>query len=153
MGYCLYDAYNLWPESTAGPIESACPHCSSGISQVFHAGGPCPRVKAKEYHRNGTLKRIEYVQHKWPVADVDSDNDAPIWTAPDFDEPMELVPSSLLDALRRVGEFELEEDTLLPAGRYRIIDHEPRRILDEAPPDMNPLPEDADILKVRENGD
>ena len=84
---------------------------------------------------------------------MESINDAPIWTDENFDEPCELVPTSLLNALRHAGEFELEEDTLFPAGHYKIIDHEPCRVLDESPPDMTPLPEDADILKMRENGD
>jgi hypothetical protein len=40
-------------------VPGACPHCSSPFSAVIH-GGPCPRIRAIEYHPSGTVKRIEY---------------------------------------------------------------------------------------------
>lgn len=40
-------------------LPGACPWCSTPWSASFH-GGRCPKVKAKEYHENGTLKRIEF---------------------------------------------------------------------------------------------
>ena len=40
-------------------LPGACPHCSSPFQAVMHAG-PCPRIKAIEYHPNGAVKRIEY---------------------------------------------------------------------------------------------
>lgn len=39
-------------------IPGACGYCSSPHSAVIH-GGPCPRVKAIEYHPNGAVKRVE----------------------------------------------------------------------------------------------
>lgn len=41
------------------PIPGGCPHCSTLAQTVIHSG-PCPHVKAVEYHPNGTIKRIEY---------------------------------------------------------------------------------------------
>lgn len=40
-------------------IPGACPHCSGAYNAVYH-GGPCPRVKAIEYHPNGAVKRVEF---------------------------------------------------------------------------------------------
>jgi hypothetical protein len=40
-------------------VRGACPYCSGPHSGVIH-GGPCPRVKAIEYHANGTVKRVEF---------------------------------------------------------------------------------------------
>lgn len=47
--------------SSTSTIDRAgsCPHCSGPNSVVFH-GGPCPRVKAIEYHPTGTVKRVEF---------------------------------------------------------------------------------------------
>jgi hypothetical protein len=39
-------------------FPGACPWCSSPTSATFHPGA-CPRVKAIEYHENGTVKRVE----------------------------------------------------------------------------------------------
>lgn len=36
-------------------VGNQCGHC--GYSHC----GPCPRIKAIEYHPDGTIKRIEYV--------------------------------------------------------------------------------------------
>lgn len=36
-----------------------CAWCSSGTNTVFHVSY-CPRVKAIEYHANGTIKRVEF---------------------------------------------------------------------------------------------
>ena len=38
---------------------NACPHCSSAGGYVIHTG-PCPRIKAIEYHPDGTIKRVEF---------------------------------------------------------------------------------------------
>ena len=38
--------------------EDRCPHC--GL--LGHMGGPCPRIAAIEYHPDGSIKRVEYVQ-------------------------------------------------------------------------------------------
>ena len=40
-------------------LEGACPHCSGPYNSVAHVG-PCPKIKAIEYHPNGAIKRIEY---------------------------------------------------------------------------------------------
>ncbi len=38
-------------------FDDACPHCGK-----WHIGtGPCPRIRAIEYHPNGIIKRVEYV--------------------------------------------------------------------------------------------
>lgn len=36
-----------------------CPYCSSQWQQIYH-GGACPKVRAIEYHPNGTIKRVEF---------------------------------------------------------------------------------------------
>lgn len=36
-----------------------CPYCSSESVQVYHTG-KCPKVKAIEYHPDGTVKRVEF---------------------------------------------------------------------------------------------
>lgn len=36
-----------------------CPYCSTATQQIAH-GGPCPRVKAIEYHPWGGIKRVEF---------------------------------------------------------------------------------------------
>ena len=41
------------------PGSGICPWCSAGNIRVAH-GGPCPYVKAIEYHPNGTVKRVEF---------------------------------------------------------------------------------------------
>lgn len=56
--------------STTNVTLSNCPYCGN-----IHAG-QCPRIKAIEYHENGTVKRIEFfgpvdysppvVQPSWP---------------------------------------------------------------------------------------
>ncbi len=43
----------------ANHIIGTCPHCSGPFNAVYHTGA-CPRIKAIEYHPNGTLKRIEF---------------------------------------------------------------------------------------------
>ncbi len=40
-------------------LPGACPWCSSSHSGVVH-GGPCPRVRAIEYHPSGGVKRVEF---------------------------------------------------------------------------------------------
>lgn len=51
-------------------FDGKCGHCGG-----YHIG-TCPRVKAVEYHPNGTVKRVEYhephpvhVQTPWVVGD------------------------------------------------------------------------------------
>jgi len=41
-------------QTATGIVPGMCGHCG-----LIH-GGPCPRVKAIEYHLNGTVKRVEY---------------------------------------------------------------------------------------------
>ena len=43
-----------WP-----PVPQPCPWCSGPWNKVYHSG-VCPRVRAIEYHPNGTVKRIEF---------------------------------------------------------------------------------------------
>ena len=52
--------------TNAAKVEGYCPYCSSPPSTyVFHIG-KCPKVKAIEYHPNGTIKRIEFEEvPKW----------------------------------------------------------------------------------------
>lgn len=40
-------------------MPGACQHCSGPFQIVLHSG-PCPRIKAIEYHPNGAVKRIEF---------------------------------------------------------------------------------------------
>ena len=56
---------------TLVPLSSqpgACGWCSTPWSVVFH-GGPCPQIKAIEYHPNGTIARVEHADSApavWP---------------------------------------------------------------------------------------
>ena len=50
----------------APPSDDRCPYCSGGGTAVYHLGGHCPRVKSIEYHKDGTVKRVEF--HGPPVA-------------------------------------------------------------------------------------
>lgn len=43
---------------TSMNLAGACPYCSSPHTATFHSGA-CPRLKAIEYHPNGTVKRVE----------------------------------------------------------------------------------------------
>ena len=45
--------------STATPGSGWCPWCSSESKGIVHTG-PCPRIKSIEYHKNGTIKRVEF---------------------------------------------------------------------------------------------
>jgi hypothetical protein len=40
--------------------SGACPWCSGWYQQVYHGGGPCPRVKAIEYYPDGLVRRVEF---------------------------------------------------------------------------------------------
>lgn len=40
--------------TTGWNTANQCTHCG-----CYHAG-PCPRIKAIEYHENGMVKRVEY---------------------------------------------------------------------------------------------
>lgn len=44
---------------TTAVLSYGCPHCSSSSVQVYHSG-KCPKVKAIEYHKDGTVKRVEF---------------------------------------------------------------------------------------------
>lgn len=55
--------YTTLPETSVQPT-GACQWCSSGSSWTIHAGA-CPKVAAIEYHKNGTVKRVEF--HQPPV--------------------------------------------------------------------------------------
>lgn len=50
-------AYN--PDA-APPPAGSCPWCSMPPHQTTFHSGLCPRVKAIEYHPNGTVKRVEF---------------------------------------------------------------------------------------------
>lgn len=43
--------------------EGSCPYCSSTYQPVVHTG-PCPRVKSIEYHPNGSVKKVEFIEDK-----------------------------------------------------------------------------------------
>jgi hypothetical protein len=43
----------------AHTLRGACPYCTGPHNAVFH-GGFCPRVRAIEYHENGTVRRVEF---------------------------------------------------------------------------------------------
>ena len=48
---------------STGVFAGTCPHCSGNGIQTIH-GGTCPRIKAIEYHPDGTTKRIEFHELK-----------------------------------------------------------------------------------------
>jgi hypothetical protein len=63
-GYPIHAIGITEPTYTTVPmntIPGACPWCSTPWSAILH-GGRCPKVKAKEYHENGTLKRVEFYE-------------------------------------------------------------------------------------------
>ncbi len=45
--------------TTAVTPDTACPYCSSPGQWTIHPG-VCPKIRAKEYYPNGTLKRVEF---------------------------------------------------------------------------------------------
>ena len=56
----------FWPRQfTAAPTYTTaggsppCHWCSAGGTLIYH-NGPCPRVKSVEYHKNGTIKKVEF---------------------------------------------------------------------------------------------
>lgn len=51
-------AYDYVPSSADNATPAMCPHCGFGHT------GSCPRIKAIEYHQNGTVKRVEYHEVK-----------------------------------------------------------------------------------------
>jgi hypothetical protein len=51
MGYPPEPKY---VQTTIGDSTSMCPHC--GVGHI----GTCPRIKAIEYHLDGTVKRVEF---------------------------------------------------------------------------------------------
>lgn len=92
-----------------------CPYCSNPPHQYIYHGGTCPLVKAKEYHQNGTLKRIEF--HDPPGATVNID--APV-----------------SPAYWRARIAVIEERMVLEPGRYIIIDGELFKLEDSVPPGL-----------------
>lgn len=42
------------------PGLGKCPWCSGANGYVIHNSGVCPKVKAIEYHPNGSIKRVEF---------------------------------------------------------------------------------------------
>jgi len=133
----MYHNYN--DSSSAVMPSGYCPYCSGLGGYVYH-GGHCPQIKAKEYHRNGSLKRIEFVDADARVAGLHQDM---LKAAPDFDAPMELV-----DSTKWAREVIIEEPTLLEPGKYTIVLGELYRVIDEAPPYLEPFPDDAGILSA-----
>ena len=51
-----------WPSGTMVDLRQtpgACPYCSTPTVASYHSGS-CPRVRAIEYHPDGSVKRIEF---------------------------------------------------------------------------------------------
>lgn len=46
-------------DTSVDPTGS-CPYCSRGDYYVYHYGGVCPKVRAIEYHPDGTVKKVEF---------------------------------------------------------------------------------------------
>lgn len=82
-----------------------CPYCSNPPYQFVYHGSHCPLVKAKEYHRHGGLKRVEF--HEPVPATIN----------------VEVPPISLEDSMsyKKAREVEIKEPTLLEPGRYTIV--------------------------------
>ena len=57
----MQSAIGSTSEGTGMTMTGGCPYCSGPNSYVVH-GGKCPKVKAFEYHPNGTLKRVEFYE-------------------------------------------------------------------------------------------
>lgn len=38
-----------------------CPYCSGCNVMIYHAG-TCPKIKTIEYHKDGTIKRVEFFE-------------------------------------------------------------------------------------------
>ena len=53
--------------TTTLEVEGYCPHCSNPPSNYVYHNGVCPKVKAVEYHPDGTIKRIEYKEWNYPT--------------------------------------------------------------------------------------
>jgi len=53
----------------AGRLPSDyCGWCSNPPNHPVYHFGPCPRVRALEYHSNGRLKRVEFRGEREPVS-------------------------------------------------------------------------------------
>ena len=109
--------------STSVEPTGYCPHCSGSGSYTLHAGR-CPQVAAKEYHPDGSLKRIEFVGAR--IAGL---HQGGAETTPDFDAPLELI-----DSTKWAREVVIEESMLLEPGKYTIVLGELRKIVDDTPP-------------------
>lgn len=138
MGECE-SITNYGSDSTAVMPEDCCPLCSGKYSYVYHAGH-CPQIKAKEYHPNGRVRRIEFTESSGTrIAGFHQGN---MKGAPDFDTLMELVDSTAREVV-------IEEPTLLEPGRYTIVLGELFRIVvDDVPPSLEPLPDEGRILQA-----
>ena len=119
--------------STSVEPTGYCPYCSREGSYTLHTGR-CPQVAAKEYHPDGSLKRIEFVDAR--IAGL---HQGGVETTPDFDAPLELSTKWAREAV-------IEETTLLEPGTYTIVSGQLFRVIDEAPPGSMPLPEDAGVI-------
>lgn len=112
--------------STSVEPTGYCPHCSRAGSYTLHAGR-CPEVAAKEYHPNGSLKRIEFVGAR--IAGL---HQGSAEMTLDFNAPMKLV-----DSTKWAREVMIKEPLLLEPGKYTIVLGELRRVVDDIPPDLS----------------
>jgi hypothetical protein len=71
--------------TTAMNISGHCPYCSTPWTFVYHEG-LCPKIKAKEFYPDGSLKRVEF--HDGRMAGLHL-GDAEMTV--DFDRPLELT--------------------------------------------------------------
>ena len=56
----MQDGEGLIMETTTTYSVVICPHCGSN----HNTNAQCPKIKAIEYHENGTIKRVEYFAPK-----------------------------------------------------------------------------------------
>ncbi len=121
--------------STAVTPSGCCPFCSGPGNYVLHSGH-CPQVAAEEYHPNGRLKRIEFVDS--PDARIAGLHQGCAEVTLDFDAPLELA-----DNTKWAREVVIEESTLLEPGTYTIVAGELFRVINDTPPGLAPLPDNA----------
>lgn len=74
-------------------IEGACPYCSPHGGAVLHPTKVCPKVKAIEYHPDGSTKRVEFKGESDADVFINSLSN-PTWA--------DYVATNLLDALEQV---------------------------------------------------
>lgn len=112
-------AYHGGSNVTGTTIDSGgyCPYCSTPPYSFVYHGDHCPLVKAKEYHQNGALKRVEFHEP----------------------QPATINIGEIPDSMKRAREVEIKEPVLLEPGRYTIILRELCKIEDDYPPGLAPL--------------